>query len=64
MGLLCCGITEKRAVVDQETNEISVKPMMTVVASGDHRYGDAAIWVPLFKTIKLFMKDPVNFDET
>lgn len=37
--------------------------MMTVVASGDHRYGDAAIWVPMFNAIKSFMNDPVNFDE-
>jgi len=63
MGLLCCGVTEKRAVVDQQTGEISAKSMMTVTATGDHRYGDAAIWVPLFKTLKIFMSDPGNFDE-
>jgi len=38
--------------------------MMTVVASGDHRFGDAAIWVPLFRALKLYIEDPVNFDET
>ena len=64
MGLLCCGKVEKRAVVDQETDEISVKKVMTVVATGDHRYGDAAIWVPCMKSIHEFMKDPENFDET
>ena len=37
---------------------------MTVVATGDHRYGDAAIWVPLLKGLKEYIKDPANFDES
>ena len=38
--------------------------MMTCVGTGDHRYGDAAIFVPLFRTIRYFIEDPENFDET
>ena len=37
--------------------------MMSAVASGDHRYGDAATMTPFFKTFKGFIEDPDNFDE-
>ncbi len=55
---------EKRAVVDPETDKISVAPMMTVAATGDHRYGDAAIFVPFFKMMRLYISDPAGYDES
>ena len=64
LGYVCCGVIEKRAIVDPETDKISVAPMMTVAATGDHRYGDAAIFVPFFKSIRLYIGDPAGFDES
>ena len=42
---------------------ISAK-MCTAVGTGDHRYGDAAIFVPFFGALKGYVEDPENFDET
>ena len=64
LGYVCCGVIEKRAIVDQKTEEIKVAPMMTVIATGDHRYGDAAIFVPFFKMLKLYINDPAGHDES
>jgi hypothetical protein len=36
--------------------------MMTCVATGDHRYGDAAIFIPYFKSFIGYLEDPENFD--
>jgi len=38
--------------------------MMTVIAAGDHRYGDAAIMAPFFKNFKAYLEDPAGYDET
>lgn len=64
LGYLCCGVIEKRAVVDKETDEIKVAHMMSMAATGDHRYGDAAIFLPFFKAFRSMLEDPENFDET
>lgn len=37
---------------------------MTSVATGDHRYGDAAIFINFFKCVKGYLDDPENFDHT
>lgn len=63
LGYICCGAIEKRAIVEKETDAIKVANMMTVVATGDHRYGDAAIFVPFFKMLRGYIEDPKNFDE-
>ena len=62
MAMLCCGKIEKRAVVG-ENDEIKVAHIMTMVATGDHRYGDAAIFLPFFKTLQGYTEDPAGFDE-
>jgi len=62
MALLCCGKIEKRAIVG-ENDEVKVANMMTLVATGDHRYGDAAIFLPLFHAVRGYVLDPANFDE-
>lgn len=63
LGYICCGAIEKRAVVEKETDAIKVASMMTVVGTGDHRYGDAAIFVPFFKMLRGYIEDPKDFDE-
>ena len=62
MALLCTGKIEKRPIVDQKTDEISIGHMMTTIATGDHRYGDAAIFHPFYQTFQGYVKDPANFD--
>ena len=64
MALLCTGKIEKKVIVDQVTNEIKVGHMMTTIATGDHRYGDAAIFAPFYACFLGFLNDPANFDPT
>ena len=62
MAILSCGKIERRAIVD-ENDEVKVASMMTMVGTGDHRYGDAAIFLPFFHAVMGYTKDPANFDE-
>ena len=62
MALLCTGKIEKRPIVDQQTDEIKIGHMMTTVATGDHRYGDAMIFHPFYVAYLAYLKDPENFD--
>ena len=66
LGLQCLGKIEKRAIVETKDgkDEIKVASMMTVIGTGDHRFGDAAIFVPYQKVVKGFIEDPANFDPT
>ena len=61
MALICCGKIELRPIVNKE-GEIVPAHMMTVVATGDHRYGDAAIFIPFFKSFIGYLEDPEGFD--
>ena len=61
MALLCCGKIEKRPIVKDDA--IVQANMMTLVATGDHRYGDAAIFLPLFHSVRGYVTDPANYDE-
>ena len=61
--LICTGMIEKRPIVG-DNGEIIVADMMTAVATGDHRYGDAAIFINFFKTVRGYLEDPENFDHT
>ena len=61
--LICTGKIEKRPIVN-EKGEIEIGDMMTSVATGDHRYGDAAIFINFFKCVKGYLDDPENFDHT
>ena len=65
IALMCTGTIEKRTYVDtKDDDKIKVANMMTGVATGDHRYGDAAIMRPFFVTFKGFLENPPEFDET
>ena len=59
MGLFCIGNITKKAIVQDD--KIVIAPMMTVVQTGDHRYGDAAIFTPLNRVFKAYIEDPENF---
>lgn len=61
MGLYCIGKIEKRPIVD-DSGQIIVADMTSLVGTGDHRFGDAIIWNPLFKCFRGYVEDPVNFD--
>lgn len=63
MSLLCTGAIQKRAVVDKDDN-ITVANMMTMIGTGDHRYGDAATFIPFFSAFRGYVEDPDNFDHT
>lgn len=63
MGLFCVGTIDKRPIVNKE-GEIVVADMCSLVGTGDHRFGDAVIFSPLFKCYKGYVEDPKNFDET
>ena len=64
VGLFCIGAIEKRPVVDKVTGEIIVQDMCDLVGTGDHRFGDAVIFNPLFKCYRGYVEDPENFDPT
>jgi pyruvate/2-oxoglutarate dehydrogenase complex dihydrolipoamide acyltransferase (E2) component len=63
ISLLCTGAIEKRVIVG-ENDEIKIANMMTCVGTGDHRYGDAAIFIPFFSAFRGYIEDPANFDHT
>jgi len=44
MALVCAGRVEKKAVVID--NEIKIQDMMNLTATSDHRFGDAATFLP------------------
>lgn len=61
MSLFCIGKCEKKAIVD-ENNEIKVGNVLNMTSTGDHRYGDAAVFLPLMRCVTGFLADPENFD--
>ena len=61
MALLCTGKIEKRPIV--KNDKIEIASMMTMIATGDHRYGDAAIFLPMLHNVKGYVGDPENYDE-
>ena len=63
MSLICTGKIEKKPIVN-DAGEIEIASMMTAVATGDHRYGDAAIFINFFKCFQSYIEDPDNFDHT
>jgi len=62
MGLTCAGKVVKTPwVVD---DKIVIQDIMNTTQTGDHRYGDASIWVPMHRAFKGYMEDAKNFDPT
>jgi len=52
----------KKAVVVND--EIVIRPIMTVYATFDHRYGDAALFADVLPILRSYFEDPANFDVT
>lgn len=61
MGLFCIGAVEKKPVVLDD--EIVIREMMNLVMTADHRYGDAALFKPLYKTFGNYLADPTNYKD-
>jgi hypothetical protein len=59
MGLFCIGAIQKKAVVVND--EIVIQSMMNVTQTGDHRFGDASIFLPLSRCFNGYINDPENF---
>jgi pyruvate/2-oxoglutarate dehydrogenase complex dihydrolipoamide acyltransferase (E2) component len=60
MGLTCIGKIRKMPVVIDE--KIEIQDVMNCTHTGDHRFGDASIFMPLYKTFKGYLADPGNFN--
>ena len=63
LGLFCIGKIEKRPIVD-ESGQIVVADMASLVGTGDHRFGDAVIFNPLFRAYRGYVEDPKHWDPT
>eukprot|EP00349_Pseudokeronopsis_sp_Brazil_P000471 CAMPEP_0202965026 /NCGR_PEP_ID=MMETSP1396-20130829/9142_1 /ASSEMBLY_ACC=CAM_ASM_000872 /TAXON_ID= /ORGANISM="Pseudokeronopsis sp., Strain Brazil" /LENGTH=217 /DNA_ID=CAMNT_0049687611 /DNA_START=282 /DNA_END=935 /DNA_ORIENTATION=- len=59
--LACMGKAVKKPVVT-EGDKIEVKPIMKVVYTLDHRFGDASLTLKMFKILKDYIEDPEHFD--
>lgn len=62
MGFWAIGCLKKKPVVDDEGN-IVVGDVMKAVLTGDHRFGDAAISLPMVRAVEFMWKDPEKFEE-
>jgi pyruvate/2-oxoglutarate dehydrogenase complex dihydrolipoamide acyltransferase (E2) component len=57
--LTCAGsIRQKPLVID---NEIKIQSVLNITSTGDHRFGDAAIFLPLEKTFLGYVANPEHF---
>ena len=56
VGLTCAGTIRKVPLVVD--GELKIQSILTTTNTGDHRFGDAAIWLPLLKTFSGYMNDP------
>lgn len=59
MGFTCAGNIRKSPVVVD--GKIEIADIMTSTQTGDHRFGDASIFIPLHKVYKGYIEDPENF---
>lgn len=60
LGLCCAGrIRQEPMMIDGKPQ---IQDMICLTFTGDHRYGDAALLVPLQRVIKGYMEDPANFN--
>jgi pyruvate/2-oxoglutarate dehydrogenase complex dihydrolipoamide acyltransferase (E2) component len=51
-------IRKMPVVVD---GELKIQSIMNTTNTGDHRFGDAAIWLPLSRCFSGYVQDPANF---
>lgn len=60
MGFTCAGRTIRTPVVIDD--QIVIQDVLNGTHTGDHRYGDASIWVPMYKCVRGYVEDAKNFD--
>jgi len=60
IGLTCAGkIVKKPMMID---GKVEIQSMINTTNTGDHRFGDASIMLPLCNVFKYYLKDPKAFD--
>jgi pyruvate/2-oxoglutarate dehydrogenase complex dihydrolipoamide acyltransferase (E2) component len=60
-GLACCGkIRKVPLIVD---GEMKIQSVINMTNSADHRFGDAACFLPMQKCFMGYIADPKNFNE-
>ena len=60
MFLVCTGGIQEKAVV--ENHELVIRPILGVVCTVDHRFGDAALFLKFLKIMKAYVEDPEGFN--
>lgn len=58
--IMAVGAIRKEAVVDEETNELSVGSIMRVTLSCDHRVVDGAVGAAFLQTFQQLLEDPLR----
>ena len=60
---MCSGkVIDKPIVLEEEGNKIVIRPMMNVVFTLDHRYGDIGMFSAFLKQIRDYVEDPAKFE--
>jgi 2-oxoacid dehydrogenases acyltransferase (catalytic domain) len=61
-GFTCVGAVRKVPLVID--GEIKIQSLVSFTNTGDHRFGDAAIFMPMLKVLQGYLGDPKGFDLT
>lgn len=56
--ILAVGAIQRKPVADAESENIIVKPLMTITASFDHRIIDGAVGAPFLQKVKQLLEEP------
>jgi len=56
--ILAVSAIKKKAIVNEETDEIEIKPMMNITVSVDHRIIDGMSAAEFLKTVKTYLEEP------
>jgi pyruvate/2-oxoglutarate dehydrogenase complex dihydrolipoamide acyltransferase (E2) component len=60
IGLTCAGkIVKKPLMID---GKVEIQSVINTTSTGDHRFGDASVVLPLCNVFKFYLRDPKNFD--
>ena len=59
--LACSGLIVDKPVSNKE-GKLEVKPMMKIIFTFDHRYGDGSVLRHFLKLVRIGLEDRVNFD--
>jgi pyruvate dehydrogenase E2 component (dihydrolipoamide acetyltransferase) len=58
--IIAIGTARKKAVVDQETDEIDIRWRMNITASFDHRVVDGAVGAKFLNVVKDYLENPTR----